>query len=285
MLNLKHIAMTPLRKQLIDQMHLKGYCNKTIKSYVGIIAQIALHYHAPADQLTVDQIRDFILERITVGKRSKPWMNIAISAVKLLFCDVLRREWNYLDLPRPRRSQKVAVILSREEVRRIIDSKTNLKHKAILMLPYSAGLRRCEVRSLKVSDIDSARMLIHLHTAKGNKERYTILSPVMLDTLRQYYRKFRPTEWLFEGLTRDAISESTVDAIFKQALKKSKVQKQVGIHSLRHAFATHMLEQGVSLLLIQQLMGHKSLNTTSLYLHVQQHSIQAVQSPLDTLPI
>jgi site-specific recombinase XerD len=153
------------------------------------------------------------------------------------------------------------------------------------MMAYSAGLRRNEVRSLKISDIDSSRMLIHLHTTKGNKERYTILSPVMLDTLRQYYRKYKPTDWLFEGLTRDAISESSVEAIFKQALKKSKVQKQVGIHSLRHAFATHMLEQGVSLLIIQQMMGHKSLKTTSLYLHVQQQSIQAVQSPLDTLSI
>ena len=277
--------MTPLRKQLIDQMHLKGYCDKTIKSYVCIIAQIALYYHTPADQLTVDQIRDFILERITVDKLSKPWMNLAISAVKLLFCDVLRREWNYLDLPRPRRSQKIAVILSRDEVRHIISSKTNIKHKAILMLAYSAGLRRNEIRSLKIRDIDSSRMLIHLHTTKGNKERYTILSPLMLDTLRQYYRKYKPTDWLFEGLTRDSISDSTVDAIFKQALKKANVQKEVGIHALRHAFATHMLEQGVALPIIQQMMGHKSIKTTSLYLHVQQHSIQAVQSPLDTLSL
>ena len=277
--------MTPLRKQLIDQMQLKGYCDKTIRSYVSIIAQIALYYHTPADQLTVDQIRDFILKRITVDKLSKPWMNMAISAVKLLFCDVLRRDWNRLDLPRPRRSQKVAVILSRDEVSRIIGSKTNLKHKAVLMLAYSAGLRRNEVRCLKISDIDSSRMLIHLHTTKGNKERYTILSPVMLNTLRQYYRRYRPTDWLFEGMTKDAISESTVDAIFKQALKKSKVQKDVGIHSLRHAFATHMLEQGVSLPIIQQMMGHKSLKTTSVYLHVQQYSIQAVQSPLDSLSI
>ena len=277
--------MTPLRKQLIDQMHLQGYCEKTIKSYVSIIAQLARHYNIPADQLTVDQIRDFILKRITEDKLSKQWMNMTISAVKLLFCGVLRREWNRLDLPRPRRSQKVAVILSRDEVGRIISSKTNLKHKAILMLAYSAGLRRNEICSLKIRDIDSSRMLIHLHTAKGNKERYTILSPVMLDTLRQYFRKYRPMDWLFEGVTRDAISDSTVQAVFKQALKKSKVPKVVGIHSLRHAFATHMLEQGVSLPVIQQMMGHKSLKTTSTYLHVQQYSIQAVQSPLDLLPI
>lgn len=278
--------MTTLRNQFIEQLRLKGYSDRTINSYVRTIARISLHYHTPADQLTIDQIRTYILKGITEDKLSKPWMNIVISAVKLLFCDVLKREWNRLDLPRPRRSQKVAVILSREEVGRIINSKTNLKHKAILMLVYSAGLRRNEVRNLKVSDIDSSRMLIHLHTAKGNKERYTILSPLMLDALRTYYRRYKPVDWLFEGMIpTSGISESTVEAIFKQALRKSEVQKTVGIHSLRHAFATHMLEQGVSLPIIQQMMGHKSLKTTSLYLHVRQHSIQAVQSPLDTLSL
>jgi site-specific recombinase XerD len=277
--------MSPLREQLIQQMQLKGYCKKTIKSYVSIIAQIALFYHTPADQLSVIQIREFILKRITIDHRSKPWMNMAISAVKLLFCDVLKREWNLIDLPRPRRDQKAPVILSRDEVQRIINSKTNLKHRAILIVTYSAGLRRCEVSNLKITDIDSSRMLIHLHTTKGNKERYTILSPVALDALRLYYRQYKPKEWLFEGYSRNAISTSTVEAVFKQALAKSKIQKVVGIHSLRHSFATHLLEQGVSLPIIQQMMGHKSLKTTSGYLHVQQYSIQEVRSPLDTLSI
>jgi len=277
--------MSALRKQLIQQMQLEGYCKKTIKSYVSIIAQIASFYHTPADQLSVNQIRDFILKRITIDHRSKSWMNMAISAVKLLFCDVLKREWNRIDLPRPRKDQKVAVILSRDEVQRIINSKTNLKHRAILIVTYSAGLRRCEVSNLKITDIDSSRMLIHLHTTKGNKERYTILSPVALDALRLYYRQYKPKEWLFEGYSRDAISTSTVEAVFKQALAKSKIQKVVGIHSLRHSFATHLLEQGVSLPIIQQMMGHKSLKTTSGYLHVQQYSIQGVRSPLDTLSI
>ena len=173
--------MSTLRKQLIQQMQLKGYCQKTIKSYVGIIAQIASFYHTPADKLTVDQIRDYILKRITVDHLSKPWMNMAISAVKLLFCDVLRREWNRLDLPRPRTDKKVPVIFSREDVGRIFQGKQNIKHKAILMITYSSGLRLGEVSSLRVSDIDSGRMLIHIRKAKGNKDRYTILSPVALD--------------------------------------------------------------------------------------------------------
>jgi integrase/recombinase XerD len=275
--------MSTLRKQLIQQMQLKGYSPRTIKSYVSLISQLALHYHTPVDLLSVDQIRDYILQNITTNKHSKSWMNMIISAIKLLFCDVLKREWNRLDLPRPRMDKKVPVILSREEVHRIINSKTNIKHKAILMLTYSGGLRLGEVSSLKIADIDSGRMLIHLKKAKGDKERYTILSAVALDFLRKYYRVYKPKEWLFEGSSRDAISRRTVQEVFKQALAKSKVQKDVSIHSLRHSFATHLLEQGVALPIIQQMMGHKSLKTTSGYLHVQQYSIQGVKSPLDTL--
>jgi site-specific recombinase XerD len=270
---------------MIQQMKLKGYSPKTIQSYVGSIAQIALHYHTPAEQLSIAQIRDYILQNITDNKRSKSWMNVIISAIKLLFCDILKREWNNLDLPRPIREKKIPVILSREEVQRIINSKTNLKHRAILMVTYSAGLRRSEVSNLKITDIDSSRMLIHLHTTKGNRERYTILSPIALDFLRVYYRCYKPKEWLFEGQTRNAISTRTIEEIFKQALLKSKVGKAVGIHSLRHSFATHLLEQGVALPIIQQMMGHRSLKTTSGYLHVQEYSVQGVKSPLDTLAI
>ena len=267
-------------------MQLKGYCQKTIKSYVGIIAQIASFYHTPADKLTVDQIRDYILKRITVDHLSKPWMNMAISAVKLLFCDVLRREWNRLDLPRPRTDKKVPVIFSREEVGRIFQGKQNIKHKAILMITYSSGLRLGEVSSLRVSDIDSGRMLIHIRKAKGNKDRYTILSPVALDILRVYYRQYKPREWLFEGRIRcNSISNRTVQEVFNQALRKAQLHKKAGIHSLRHSFATHLLEQGVSLPVIQQILGHKSLKTTSGYLHVQQYDIQGVKSPLDSLSI
>ena len=277
--------MSALRQKLIQQMQLKGYCQKTIRSYVSIIAQIASYYHTPADQLSMDQIRDYILRRITADHLSKPWMSMAISAIKILFCDVLRREWNMLDLPRPRMDKKVPVILSREEVQRIINSKTNIKHRAILMVTYSAGLRLGEVSRLKIADIDSSRMLIHLHKAKGDKDRYTILSPVALNALRLYYRRYKPQEWLFEGYSRDPISGRTVQNVFKAALAKSKIKKDVGIHSLRHSFATHLLEQGVALPIIQLMMGHKSLHTTSGYLHVQQYSLQGVRSPLDTLSI
>ncbi|NCB44435.1 MAG: hypothetical protein EOM59_17725 [Clostridia bacterium] len=278
--------MSTLRKQMIQQMQLEGYSEVTIKTYVSNIAHLASFYKTSADLLTVDQIRDYILRNITEKKLSKSWMNSTISALKLLFVDVLKREWNMLDIPRPRMNKKVPVILSREEVQRILNSKTNVKHRAILMLIYSGGLRLGEVCRLKIADIDSGRMLIHLKKAKGDKERYTILSAAALDFLRIYYRLYKPKEWLFEGrLSRVAISKRSVQQIFKQALVKSNVRKDVGIHALRHSFATHLLEQGVALPIIQQMLGHTSLRTTSGYLHVQQHSMQGVVSPLDTLSI
>jgi len=278
--------MSTLRKQMIQQMQLEGYSEVTIKTYVSNIALLASFYKTPADLLTVDQIRDYILRNITEKKLSKSWMNSTISAFKLLFVDVLKREWNLLDLPRPGVNKKVPVILSKEEVQRIINSKTNVKHRAILMVTYSGGLRLGEVCRLKIADIDSDRMLIHLRQAKGDKERYTILSTAALDFLRIYFRIYKPKQWLFEGrLSRDAISKRTVQQVFKQAMVKSKVRKDVGIHSLRHSFATHLLEQGVALPLIQQMMGHKSLKTTSGYLHVQQYNIQGVRSPLDSLSV
>jgi len=271
--------------QLIQQMQLKGYSPRTITTYVSMISHLASHYHTPADLLSVDQIREYIMQNITTKKRSKSWMNMMISAVKLLYCDILKREWNYLDLPRPIGDKKVPVILSRDEVQRIIDSKKNIKHKAILMVTYSAGLRLGEVRNLKVTDIDSSRMLIHVRKGKGNRDRCTILSPVVLTYLRTYYRKYRPDEWLFEGMSGGAISDRTIQAVFKSALSSTHIHKKVGIHCLRHSFATHLLEQGVALPIIQIMMGHKSLRTTSGYLHVQQYSIQGVRSPMDNLSI
>jgi site-specific recombinase XerD len=153
------------------------------------------------------------------------------------------------------------------------------------MLTYSSGLRLGEVCGLKIGDIDSTRMLVRVVQAKGNKDRYTILSPVTLDLLRVYWKKYNPSVWLFENKFKQPVPDRTAQHMFKNALKKSGIKKQIGIHVLRHSFATHLLEQGVSLPIIQQLLGHSSLRTTSVYLHVQQYSIYAVKSPLDTLSL
>lgn len=204
---------------------------------------------------------------------------------EVFFCDILKRKWNKLDIPHSRREIKLPVVLSREEVGRLILVTTNLKHRAVLMLTYSAGLRLHEVKSLKIRDIDSQRMMVRVVQAKGCKDRYTILSPVALEMLREYWKKYRPGVWLFETHPGRAMADRTVQKVFKNSMAKAGIKKEAGIHSLRHSFATHLMEQGVSLPIIQQLLGHKSLRTTSGYLHVQQYSVHAVKSPLDTLSL
>jgi len=267
-------------------MLLKGYSQRTIRTYVSLLASFARHYNCSPDLVTIDQIRDYLQVNITTGKRSKSWVNQLISAIKFLYCDVIKREWSPLDIPRPMRDKKLPVVLARPEVQKIIKAHKNIKHKAILMTTYSAGLRLSEVCHLKISDIDSSRMLIRVNHSKGNKDRYTLLSPVTLNMLRIYYKRYRPATWLFEGALRGTpVSTSTVTAVFKKALIKAEINRQVGIHSLRHSFATHLLEQGVALPIIQQMLGHKSLKTTSGYLHVQQYSIQGVKSPVDSLAV
>jgi integrase/recombinase XerD len=283
MYNQKHTVMKPLREQFIQQLQLKGYSPRTIKNYVDCIVLLAKYYNTSPDLLTIEQIRDYFLYSLNVRKLSKSWMNQTISALKILFVEVLKRDWNRLDIPRPKHEKKLPLVLSKQEVQKILDAHSNIKHKALLMITYSAGLRVSETRHLKISDIDSSRMLIRVEQGKGNKDRYTVLAPKALELLRVYWKLYKPKKWLFENRYGEPVPESTAQKILKNALEKSDIKKKASIHTLRHSFATHLLEQGVSLPIIQQLLGHKSLKTTSGYLHVQQYSIDAVRSPLDTL--
>ncbi len=266
-------------------MQLKGLSPKTIKSYVECILALALYFKASPDLLTIEQIREYFIFCLEVRKLSKSWMNQTISALKILFVEVLKREWNRLDIPRPRGEKKLPLILSSEEVLMILNAHRNIKHRALLTITYSAGLRVGEARCLKISDIDSSRMLVRVEQGKGHKDRYSVLSPIVLELLRVYWKMYRPKYWLFENKDGQPVPESTAQMIFKNALKKSGVKKKASIHTLRHSFATHMMEQGVSLPIIKDLLGHKSLKTTSGYLHVQQYSIDTVRSPLDTLSL
>lgn len=277
--------MSTLRNKMIQQMQLKGYSPNTIRSYITNLLGLAKHYNTSPDLLTVEQIRNYFHYMLLEMKRSKTWMNQTVSALKILFCQVLRREWNTLDIPRARRETKLPVVLAREEVKNLLQVTANFKHRAIFMLAYSAGLRISEVSSLKIGDIDSKRMQVRIVQAKGFKDRYSVLSPVALDMLRQYWKRYRPGIWLFETRPGKAIAHRTIEKVFKNALVKAGIKKDIGIHSLRHSFATHLMEQGVSLSIIQQLLGHKSLRTTSVYLHVQQYSIDTVKSPADTLSL
>jgi site-specific recombinase XerD len=275
--------MSTLQNQMILQMQIKGYSSRTIETYTKCILSLALHYNTSPELLSTEQIRHYIHYRLTEKNVSKSWQNQFVSALKILFCEILKREWTDMDIPRPRREKKLPVVLAREEVKKLLDVTINLKHRAILTLTYSAGLRLSEVSNLKITDVDSKRMALRITQAKGFKDRYCVLSPVALNLLREYWTKYRPSLWLFQAKNKQPLSSRTIQHVFKNALRKAGIQKQVGIHSLRHSFATHLMEQGVSLPIIQQLLGHKSLKTTSVYLHVQQYSIEAVKSPLDAL--
>ncbi|MGB3075888.1 MAG: site-specific integrase [Chitinophagales bacterium] len=277
--------MSTLRNQMIQQLELKGYSPKTIDTYIGNLVQLANYYHTSPDLLSIQQIRDYLHYMIVEKKRCKSWVNQTVSSLKILFCDVLKRDWNKIDIPRSRIETKLPVVFSREEVSSIIHVTKNLKHRAVLMLTYSSGLRLHEVASLRIQDIDSHRMMVRIIQSKGNKDRYSILSPVALDMLRQYWKRYRPSVWLFEARSGKAMAVRSIQQMFMNALSKTGIKKEAGIHSLRHSFATHLMEQGVSLPIIQQLLGHKSLRTTSGYLHVQQYSVQSIKSPLDTLSL
>jgi integrase/recombinase XerD len=279
------MSTTALREKFIQQMELKGYSKNTIQVYLDCLIQLSKFYKTSPDKLSLVEIRDYLQHCVTTKKLSQSYLNQMVSALKILFVQVLKREWDPIAIPRMRREKKLPVVLSKEEVQQLFSVIRNDKHLAIMTLIYSAGLRMGEARTLKIEDIDSKRMQIRIKQAKGNKDRYAILSPVALEVLRRYYKKYKPCEWLFETKKSICISEKTIQVVFKNSIKKAGIQKKVSVHVLRHSFATHMMEQGVSLPLIQQLLGHSALRTTSVYLHVQQYAIDKVKSPLDFLSI
>jgi len=210
-------------------------------------------------------------------------LNIAISALKFYYGGILKKNFAY-EIKRPKKDRKLPVVLSREEVFKILSSVVNIKHRAILMITYSAGLRVGEVVRLKVEDIDTERKMIHVRGAKGRKDRYTILSDVAIETLNLYLKSYQPKIWLFHGKNENShLTVRSVEKIFDNAVKSAGVTKDVSIHSLRHSFATHLLESGVDLRYIQELLGHKSSKTTEIYTHVSNKDLSRIQSPLDLI--
>jgi len=270
---------------MIQQMQLKGYSINTIEAYLQSIIHLSKHYNQSPDELSTEQIRAFIQHNMIEKKHSQSNINQLISALKILYIQVLGRAWDEVAIPRSRVKFKLPVVLSRQEVERLLCVITNIKHRTLLCVAYSAGLRVSELTSLKPVDIDSQRMQLRVVQSKGNKDRYTLLWVTALEQLRLYYKLFRPVTWLFETGKGVAISQRQVQHVFRSAVKKAGITKKVSVHVLRHSFATHLMEQGVSLAIIQQLLGHKSLRTTSIYLHVQQYALSSVKSPLDSLSI
>lgn len=276
-----------LIERMIREMQLRNYSEKTIKSYSAFMSKVQIFFKLPIDKISVQQFKDFLHQRIMVDKISVSMINQGISAFKIMQVDVLKRDWQPIKIKRPRRVKKLPVVLSLSEVEKLIAVTKNIKHKAILMLAYSSGLRRQEVQLIKPSAIDSARMQIHVVQGKGKKDRYTILSAKTLDILRLYYKYERPSHFLFEAQGRKGqhLSDETLNCIVKNSAAKAGIKKQISFHTLRHCFATHLLEKGVNLRLIQQFMGHVSLKTTAGYLHLVNINPASVVSPLDSMNV
>lgn len=232
--------------------------------------------------MTEQDIRNFLLHLIEAKKLAPATVNQMFNALRFLYVELYKMPFAIGSIPRPKNPKQLPTVLSQPEVLRIFDSVENLKHRAILMLIYSAGLRVGESVRLKIGDIDSSRKLIHLRSAKGRKDRYTLLSDMALKTLRQYYKAYKPREYLFEGSEgRRHLSERSVQHVFERAVRKAGIQKPVSVHSLRHSFATHLLENGTDLRYIQEILGHSSSKTTERYTHVSKRTLGTIVNPLD----
>ena len=238
-------------------MQLRNYSPRTVHSYIELLSKVECDLAFPLDSITNQQLKDYLHQRITNEKISVSLVNQTISAFKILQVDVLGREWEQFKIRRPRREKKLPVVLSTGEVERLIAVTQNIKHRAILALAYSAGLRRQETQMIKPADIDSARMLIRVVQGKGKKDRHTILSPKVLDLLRTYYKFQRPKTFLFESQGKKGVklSDQTLNQIVKNSAAKAGIKKNVSFHTLRHCFATHLLEKGVNIRIIQEFMG------------------------------
>ena len=275
--------MSELRDKMTRAMELKDFSDRTQESYLGVVKGIAKFYGKSPELLNQREVDDYLLHLKKSGK-SASTRNVAISGLRFLYEQVLDSKDIALDFPRRRKPKILPEVLSTSQVARILGAPDNIKHRVILMTAYSAGLRLSEIANLKVNHINSARMQIRVDQGKGRKDRDTLLSKRLLEELRIYYKAYRPDSWLFYSSKRHtAIGTSSIQRIYRSAKKKAGVTKGRGIHTLRHCFATHLLESGCDLRRIQLLMGHRSLATTMVYLHVSKTGLANVTSPLDRL--
>lgn len=283
---MKNIDNTILLINYEEQLMIKRYSYNTIKTYKSCFKEFIAFY--PTKTLSTiknSDIQNFMLHLIRNKNIARSTQNQYINAIKFYFEKVLRRPKEAYQWNRPRTAKKLPHVFTEQEVMRIIQSIKNLKHKCIILTIYSAGLRLSEVLNLRISDIHSKESCIFIRDAKGNKDRYTLLSEKLLLTLREYYITYKPSFWLFEGANGGEYSKSSVQAIFKRALIKAKIEKNGTIHTLRHSFATHLLERGVNLRYIQALLGHNSIKTTEIYTHISKQNLKKIASPLDFLII
>jgi integrase/recombinase XerD len=277
--------MSSLRQRMIEDLRLRNRSASTIQTYVRRVADMAIHFDRSPEHLTVEEIRSYLVHLVTVKQVSWTVFNQTRCALKFLYHQTLNRQDKIPKVGFPKQERRLPVVLSLEEVLCFFRALPSLRNRAILMTAYAAGLRVSEVVSLRVEDIDSRRMVIHVRRGKGHKQRYVMLSPRLLALLREYWRAARPQGWLFPGHgTGRPLTKGAVQRACRLARQAAGLTKQVTPHTLRHSFATHLLEAGTDVVTIQALLGHTSLKTTSRYLHVSTERIRAARSPLEFLP-
>jgi integrase/recombinase XerD len=273
-------------KAFQNMLKLKGYSENTIRTYSNEFEQLLrLLNKVSVNDLTKNHIQSYLLWLLKTKRGSEARVHTAVNAIKFYFEKVEKRAKEFYDLPRPKKPVKLPDILSEQEIILLLNQVKNLKHKSIIMTCYAAGLRVSEVVALKVRDIDSDRMMIHVRQGKGKKDRMVPLSKTLLQTLRLYYKEYKPKDFLFEGEGGGSYRKRSAQKILEEAKKRSRIKKQGSIHMLRHSYATHLLEGGTDIRYIQNFLGHNNIGTTMRYTHVSNFKIESIQSPLDKLKL
>jgi integrase/recombinase XerD len=274
--------MTPLRQRFIDELTRRNRAARTIQTYVEALARIARHFNRPPDQLTPEQVRDFQLHLVGRGL-SWSLCNQVAAALRFFYRHVLGRDDFVASVPYGKRPRKLPVVLSAADVRRLLDAVPPGRYRLLLRIAYGCGLRLSELLHLRVADIDGARNTLWVRHGKGGKDRGVPLPAVLLGELRDYWREHRPTDWLFPGPTGAPLNGATLQRAFQRARHAAGLRPGVTIHTLRHCYATHLLEAGTDLPTIQSLLGHSQLSTTARYLHLRAERLAGIRSPLELL--
>ena len=279
-----HPINQPALKRMHELLLLKAYSPNTINAYCVEFSQLLyLLKGFDVNELTPERLRSYLLYCVNTLELSENVIHSRLNAIKFYFEQVLHRDKFFFDIPRPKKVKALPIVLSKEEIVKIFKQVTNHKHLLMLKLCYGMGLRVSEVVNLKITNIDSKRMMVHIEASKGKKDRYVTLPASILDELRNYYRKYIPKIYLFEGQYGGRYSIRSVQAVFKNALKRAKINKPLSVHALRHCYATHLLEVGTDMYFISKLLGHNSTSTTEIYAKVSNRQLGNIKSPLDNL--
>lgn len=276
--------MTPLRLRMLEDMRIRNLSACTQKSYVSQVARFAAYFGQSPEHLGPEHIREYQRHLVDDLNLKPQSLVVAVAAIRFVFNITLGRALDIREIPLPRQPKRLPIVLSTDEVARLLAAAVSLKHRTWLTTTYATGVRPSELTNLRVGDIDSDRMVVRIDQGKGRKDRYVMLSPILLDLLRTYYRAVRPTHWLFPGREPSRpITTRTAEIACDRARVRAQIAKPITLRSLRHTFATHLLEAGADVRTIQLLLGHRSLSTTARYTHVSRTSVCATPSPLDRL--